>query len=599
MMGERRSCEESIIPRWAAAELEVEAEWVAAELRGVPNQISEFGSRYRGKINGLRAADLALACQECERFISPLQMATVHAEARVAVNVEDHGAAALLRTCERLWQLAAEELADFEREITELPRAAAEQLLSSPEIDEYANYIRKILSAARHHPGTQVSEALPRLDSTGNWEALARQLLARIVVQDGDSRVSLGSALPVLYDPDERRRASMCAAISDALAGEVELRATVLVMLTRARQARDKVCGADGWLDIINADNQVAEDEVEALTDVVRANVDIVHRYYQAKAEAAGRELTDADRYAPIDASVPSITWPDACDIVLTAFSRLGEKFYNVARELLDSGAVDALPRPGKRQGSVTFGMPGGRSLVLVNFTGRSRDALTLAHELAHAVHGRLAATHGVLTAAVPEIMAETIALFTETLTAATYAESISDPAWRRGFAARWAEDQMTAIFRQVTLHDFEARMNRAVMDGEEPRSDTLGEIWLEQQRTLYGPAVRLQYGYRQWWSYLDSFFFAPGSRYAYAYGQLAAAGLFAEYQDSPAIFRRRYLGLLQAGGTRRPVELLGSVGLRIAGSGGWLLGMGAVRQNAGSVFSPPADTVLPSRSVG
>ena len=160
-----------------------------------------------------------------------------------------------------------------------------------------------------------------------------------------------------------------------------------------------------------------------------------------------------------------------------------------------------------------------------------------------------------------------------------------------RGFAARWAEDQMTAIFRQVALHDFETRVNLAVMNDEEPESDTLGEMWLDQQQRLYGPAVQLEDGYRQWWSYLDNFFFAPGSRYAYAYGQLAAAGLLAQYQDSPAVFCRRYLGLLQAGGTRRPAELLESVGLCVAGNAGWLPGMLAVRQQAGSVFDQPAHT--------
>jgi oligoendopeptidase F len=584
------ACVMTEIPCWAPAELGTKAQDIANELQAIPVRISEFKSRYCGNVSTISAAEIALACQECERLLAPLQMATIQAEARVAINSEDHGATELLSTCEQLWQVIAEGVEEFERELTELPADKAEHLLSSPDIREYANYIYKIRSATRRHMSAEVAATLSQLDSVGDWEALARQLLARITVQDGDSRVSLGSALPVLYDPDQQRRADIRAAVSAALADEVELRATALIMLTRARQARDRVSGTDDWLAAVNIDNQVAKDEVEALTDIVSANLDIVHHYYLAKAAATGHGLTDADRYAPINASSPSITWSDACDIVLTAFSRLGDEFVRPARELLRTGAVDARPRSGKRRGSLTFGMPYGRSLILVNFTGRPRDALILAHELGHAIHGRFSGTHGVLAGAAPEVLAETVALFSETLTAITYAESIGDPGWRRGFTARWVEDQMNAIFRQISLHAFESRINLAVMNGDELGNITLGEMWLEQQRALYGPAVRLGDGYQHWWSFLDNFFFAPGSLYAYAYGQLAAAGLLTLYQGDPVGFRRRYLDLLRAGGTRKPAELLQDVGLRLTNDAGWLAGIQAVRQQADSVFSITAD---------
>jgi oligoendopeptidase F len=545
----------------------------------------EFIASYQGEITNLSADDLASACRSCEHFLTPLQQATTYAEACLAADNSDRQAAGLLDRCEQMWQVAATGADVFEREVAAIPDSAAAHLLSSPELREYANHLTKIRAATSLYPAEEIAGLVSELDDVASWESLARQLLGRITITGDDARLSLGAALPALYDADERTRSRMRDAISAALAGEAELRATALVMLTRARLARDRACGLSDWLQAVNLDNRVSESEVRTLLDVVRGNSDVVHLHYAAKARFTGRPLTDADRYAPISVAHPPVTWPQACDIVLTAFGRLGSVPAGHARELLESGAVDVLPRPGKRRGSLTFGMPGGQALVMINFTGRVRDVLVLGHELGHAVHNRLAGAHGVLGAAVPETLAETVALFTEAVTADTFAQLMDEPSQRQAFLAQRTEEQLNTVFRQTALHDFEAWLNLTIGEGQLPGSDALNETWHAQQGALYGQAVRLSPGYQHWWSYLDNFFFAPGSRYAYAYGQLAATGLLALYHDSPLTFLPRFTEMLQAGGTRTPRESLAAMGIQSDNAAGWQLPMQALRAQADAVL--------------
>ncbi|HET9898912.1 MAG TPA: M3 family metallopeptidase [Streptosporangiaceae bacterium] len=502
------------------------------------------------------------------------------------MNADDNSGAALLNACDRAWQLVAQAADTFEREVAGIPLSDAEKLLADPQLLEYANHLQKIRDNALLLPPAQTAALTERLNSTGAWEALARQLLARISVADGDRQLSLGEAVPTLYHPDEARRRDMCEAISAGLADEADLRATALVMLTRARHVYLSACEIDDWLSPTYAANQVTAAEVRSLLEVVRDHNCVVHDYYKAKAGFMGSgQLTDADRYAPIVADLPIVTWQEACDIVVTAFGRLGPTIEKLARDLLNEDAVDALPRPGKRRGSLTFTLPGGGALILLNFTQTPRDVMTLGHELGHAVHGRLTKTRGVLGAAVPTVLAETVGLFTELLTAEVYADSIRDPSHRRALQARWVEDQLTAVFRQTALHDFEAALYAAAAEGSQLGTEALGDMWLAQQAALYGPAIFLEPGYKLWWSYLDNFYFDPGSRYAYAYGQLAASGLLAQYRESPGLWCRRFSEALQAGGTRRPAAWLASLGLKPTRETGWLAAMQTLAEQSRAVY--------------
>lgn len=595
------SIENAALPHWAPVFPELGETTLSGNLDSIPGLIEEFSRAYRGSVDRLDGNGLRAAFRAYEEFLAPLQQATTYAEARLAADAGDTEALALLDRCDALWNSVAERAEFFERELAALPEVEATALLHRPEIAEYANHLRKVRAASEVQPSPAAVGVLAQLDAVGGWERLARKLLDRVVVEDQGERLSLGSALPALYHPESVRRQRVCAAISAALEPEVELRGTALVELTRARIGRQRVCGLTSWLQEEYFTDQVAERDVTALLDVARAHRGLVHRYYRAKAGRFGGGLTDADRYAPAATSDSAPTWSDACDLVLRSLAPLGKTIVTVARDLLASGAVDAEPRPGKRRGALTFSMPGGHAGVLVNFTGSPRDVLTLAHELGHAIHTRLSGHHGPLNFAVPTVLAETVALFTEAVVMETYRDLAGTTAERDALTARWLEDQLVATFRQVALHDFEAALYARVGAGETPDATELGDIWLEEQSALYGPALTLSSGYRHWWSYLDNFFFAPGTRYAYTFGQLAAIALVAKQHEDPNGFRTRFEWLLGFAGSRPPSEILGEAGIDTADPRGWESGLAVlesqVREFHDYSLTPPAPSSTGLRS--
>ncbi|HET9877538.1 MAG TPA: M3 family metallopeptidase, partial [Mycobacterium sp.] len=297
-------------------------------------------------------------------------------------------------------------------------------------------------------------------------------------------------------------------------------------------------------------------------------------------------------RYAPLT-TMGAVTWSEACAVVIEAFTRISAEAGAVIRQLLQSGRVDGSPRPRKRRGALTFDLGGGEALVMCTFTGRVRDVLTLGHELGHALHMSCAGHLGPLNAAIPTLLGESVALFTEALTARVYAETTADPARRHALRARAVEDQLVALFRQTALHDFEDRVHRCVWDGDTPDEVVLGQWWLDGQHALYGPAVTLLPGYQHWWSYLDNLYFSVGSRFSYAYGQLAAAALLARFFDDPSSFGQRFLSMLAAGGTEPAGELLRGLGVRMDRPDGWALAFEMLDRDVADICST-ADLDLP-----
>jgi oligoendopeptidase F len=544
--------------------------------------LEKFSTRHQGRVIET-ARELADICRELDSVLRPLHRATTLAEARLAIDSLDSGALTLLDRCDSAWIAVAEHAGFVEEMIARLPSSVAARMLAAPELVEYRDHVRRVRAAAL--PSELPSYLLADLDATADWQRLARQLLARISVDDpeGQSR-GLASALPALYHGDGQHRARVCTAISTALEPEVELRAAALVGIANAHRARESAVGASDWLYREYLANDVEPAHIIALLTAVRDYRQLVHRYYRAKTELLGRALTDADRYAPVGAVPSMVSWPEACDIVMAAFSLLGGEVADAAQALLRDGAIDARPRPRKRRGALTFNLGGGDALVMLTFTGQVRDVLSLAHELGHAVHARMSGHLGPLNATVPTVLGETVALFTEALAAHVYAASVTDPSARLAILARSVEDQLVALFRQVALHDFEDEVHRAIWRGDSPDATTLGEWWLAGQRALYGPAVALTPGYRHWWSYLDNFFFAVGSRFAYGYGQVAASTLLARFLADPTWFIRQFADLLRAGATDQPNQLLGRLQVRVHEPTKWELGFSLLTQQMGGL---------------
>jgi oligoendopeptidase F len=292
----------------------------------------------------------------------------------------------------------------------------------------------------------------------------------------------------------------------------------------------------------------------------------------------AAETLPFWDRNAPLpeddDRQVP---WPEAEAAVLDAYHAFSPELAALGRRFFASPWIDAQPRPGKASGAFAHPtVPSAHPYLLLNYQGRRRDVMTLAHELGHGVHQLLAGSQGHLMADTPLTLAETASVFAEMLTFRALLACETDPGRRKTMLAQKVEDMLNTVVRQIAFVTFEERVHDARREAE-LTPDQLGEIWLEVQRDSLGPALRLDGVYRHYWSYIPHFIHTPFYVYAYAFGDCLVNSLYAVYEDAHQGFAERYLDLLRAGGTLRHRELLAPFGLDAADPGFWAKGLAVV----------------------
>ncbi|MFA7639782.1 MAG: M3 family metallopeptidase, partial [Parvibaculum sp.] len=319
---------------------------------------------------------------------------------------------------------------------------------------------------------------------------------------------------------------------------------------------------------------------VEALaSSVQRAYPHLSHRYYAMKAKWLGLERLEYwDRNAPVPQSDDHvIPWEHARDIVLEAYRGFTPGMADIAGRFFEHGWIDAPVRPGKASGAFAHPtVPSAHPFVLVNYQGKTRDVMTLAHELGHGVHQVLAAKQGPLMADTPLTLAETASVFGEMLTFRKLLADAPDKARRKAMLASKVEDMLNTVVRQTAFYTFERRIHTARREGE-LTSDDIGRIWLEVQGESLGPAIHLGEGYDTYWCYISHFIHAPFYVYAYAFGDCLVNSLYAVYEQAQEGFAERYFEMLSAGGTLRHKELLAPFGLDASDPAFWDRGLSLI----------------------
>ena len=319
---------------------------------------------------------------------------------------------------------------------------------------------------------------------------------------------------------------------------------------------------------------------VDALAAAVKgAYVDLSHRYYSIKAGWFGKDALDYwDRNAPLpDAGDEDIPWDDARSIVLDAYGAFSPELADVGRRFFDNPWIDAQPRPGKASGAFAHPtVPTAHPYLLLNYMGRKRDVMILAHELGHGVHQVLAARQGQLLCDTPLTLAETASVFGEMLTFRALLSGEKDACRRKALLAGKVEDMLNTVVRQIVFYDFELRVHNERSEGE-LTAERISDIWLDVQRESLGPAIRFEMEYRYFWTYIPHFIHSPFYVYAYAFGDCLVNSLYAVYEDSHKGFAARYLDMLRAGGTLRHKELLSPFGLDVADPAFWGRGLGVI----------------------
>jgi len=567
-------------------------EGVARRLSEAFERAKAFSARYAGKLAELDGPRLGEAMRELARIYELVARAGYYAALRFATDTADPANGALLQRVQEQETAIQTTLLFFELEWAALADKRAEQLLA----DEGLDFCRHHLHNVRRYRDHLLSEpeekilAEKSLTGAGAWTRLFEELASAIEVtlpvtgqlpggEAGHERVALDVALSRLSLADREVRRTTAEAVTAALAPGLRTRAFLFNTLLADKATDDRLRRYPHWLAARNLSNEASDESVQALIEAVRGRYEIARRWYRLKARLLGVErLADYDRMASVSEDEVTFPFAQAREIVLDCYSSFSPELGAVAGRFFDEQRIDAPVRPAKRGGAfAAAAVPSVFPYVLLNYTSRRRDVLTLAHELGHGVHFALAAKQGIFHQQTPLTLAETASVFGETIVFGRLLEEDSTPASRLALLAENLEDTIATVFRQVAMNRFEDLVHTTRREQGELSVERFGELWAESQTELFGDSVELTEGYRTWWSYIPHFIGSPGYVYAYAYGQLLALSVYQRYEQIGRELVPRYLELLAAGGSRSPEELGRIVGVDLADPGFWQAGLDLV----------------------
>jgi len=481
------------------------------------------------------------------------------------------------------------DLVFFTLEINQIPEAEMESRLQASErLAYYRPWLRDTRAFRPHQLSDEVERLLHEKQVAGRaaWVRLFDETMAalRFPLEGPKGREDLTSSeilnKLVSHDAETRRKAAK--SFGEVLGQNTRTFALIHNTLAKDKQIEDQWRGFSRPVSARNLANFVEDGVVDALVQAVRESYPrLAHRYYRLKAKWFGVEqLPYWDRNAPLpeddDRLVP---WGEAKETVLDAYGRFSRRLADVGREFFDNAWIDAPVRAGKAPGAFSHPtVPSAHPYLLLNYQGRTRDVMTLAHELGHGVHQRLAGAQGHLMADTPLTLAETASVFGEMLTFQTMLQAETDPKRRKVMLAGKVEDMLNTVVRQIAFHCFEARLHDERRHGE-VTAERIGEIWMDTQREALGPAFTFDDAYRNYWAYIPHFIHVPFYVYAYAFGDCLVNSLYAVYETADSGFVERYIDMLAAGGTRRHRELLAPFGLDASDPAFWHKGLGVIER--------------------
>jgi oligoendopeptidase F len=403
---------------------------------------------------------------------------------------------------------------------------------------------------------------------------------------DGD-KLSLEPTLNLLLDADEEKRRKAAEALSRVFNQNVRLFTLVTNTLAKDKEISDRWRGFTDVADSRHLANRVEREVVDALVSAVRdACPRLSHRYYALKARWLGMErLAYWDRNAPLpEEPKQSIGWDDAKSTVLEAYGDFSPRMADIAGDFFAKRWIDAPVREGKSPGAFSHPtVPSAHPYILLNYQGKPRDVMTLAHELGHGVHQVLANRQGPLMAPTPLTLAETASVFGEMLTFRALLDQAPSKRERKALLASKVEDMINTVVRQIAFYSFERKVHTERREGE-LTAERLGQIWLEVQSESLGPAIDLKTGYENFWVYIPHFIHSPFYVYAYAFGDCLVNSLYAVYEKADQGFAERYLDMLAAGGTKHHKELLKPFGLDASDPQFWSMGLKVIENLIGEL---------------
>ena len=544
---------------------------VAADLKKTGAEAKGIQERYQGKLVDLAkdGAGLAKAIAAYEALSDTLGKLGSYAGLLYAADTANPEHAKFYGDIQEKITAITTDLIFFELEINTIDDAALENALKVPALARYKPWLDDL----RKEKPFQLEEKLERvfhekaITSRGSWNRLFNETMTalKFEVEGEKEPLALEPTLNFLMHPDGRKRQAAAEALAKVFKENIRLFTLITNTLAKDKEISDRWRGFKDVADSRHLANRVERDVVEALVDAVRAAYPATsHRYYAMKAKWLGQaKLAYWDRNAPLpDRPERIVPWAEAEAMVLAAYGAFAPDMAKIAKRFFDGAWIDAPIREGKSPGAFSHPtVPSVHPYILMNYQGKSRDVMTLAHELGHGVHQVLAAPLGPLLAPTPLTLAETASVFGEMLTFKALLASTTDIKEKKALLAQKVEDMINTVVRQIAFYTFERHVHEERRAGE-LTSERLGRIWLDVQRESLGPAIDLRDGYESYWSYVPHFIHSPFYVYAYAFGDCLVNSLYGLYQDAHPNFVAKYFAMLEAGGSKHHSELLKPFGL-------------------------------------
>ncbi len=575
------------LPAWNLDDLYpgMESAEVKTDLDRSLRESETFEAKWKGTLAELLdgpdgAKKLTEAIAEFEALQDVLGRLISYAGLQHALDVSDPKRAKFFGDIREKVTNASIHLLFFPLELNRLDEAKIETAMQAePALGHYRPWIEDERKERPYQLDDKLEQLFHEKSITGRgaWNRLFDETMASLRFDIDGEELTLEPTLNLLQDSDGDKRRKAAEALVATFRSHLSTFSLVTNTLSKDKEISDRWRGFEDVADSRHMANRVEREVVDALVESVRgAYPQLSHRYYALKARWFGKDVLDYwDRNAPLPKiEQKTYGWTEARDTVLSAYSAFSPEMAKIAEPFFEKGWIDAAVKPGKSPGAFSHPtVPSAHPYVLLNYLGRPRDVMTLAHELGHGVHQVLAAPQGPLMAPTPLTLAETASVFGEMLTFKQLLAKTTDEKARKALLASKVEDMINTVVRQIAFYVFERRIHTARREGELTVEDING-IWKEVQAESLGPAIRLGDGYESFWCYVPHFIHSPFYVYAYAFGDCLVNSLYAIYETSSDGFTEKYFDMLKAGGTKHHSELLAPFGLDAKDPEFWGMGL-------------------------
>ncbi len=575
------------LPEWNLSDLyeAPDAPALTADLQFVESEVKAFAADYQGKLANLDAAGLLSAVQRYEAIDIAAGRIMSYAGLRYYQNTMDSDRAKFMADMQDAITNATTPLVFYSLEFNRLDESHLTSLLASnSDLARYKPVFDRLRAMRPHQLSDEMETYLHDASVVGAsaWNKLFDETMAGLMfaVPGEEEELNLEATLNLLTDADRSKREAASRALATVFDKHIKLFARITNTLAKEKEIDDRWRKMPSPQYARHLANHVEPEVVEALRNaVVAAYPKISHRYYRLKAKWMGLDrLQTWDRNAPLPIEVPKIVgWDEATQTVLNAYKAFDPRMADIAKPFFTDGWIDAGVKPGKAPGA--FAHPTVTTVhpyVMLNYLGKPRDVMTLAHELGHGVHQVLAAGQGELLSSTPLTLAETASVFGEMLTFRALLDKAQTPAEKKTLLAGKVEDMINTVVRQIAFYDFECKLHAARAEGE-LTPDDINALWMSVQAQSLGDAFEFMDGYETFWSYIPHFIHSPFYVYAYAFGDGLVNALYAAYAGGLEGFEEKYFDMLKAGGSKHHKDLLAPFGLDASDPTFWDKGLSMI----------------------